>query len=93
MFLCFIFDFVAQTIDPLDNSSSHLTVDISVNFANFDAAGCCASAAIGMDCWDITLPERLTPVASFGAQVTCAEMSAMSRDTSFAQMTSTNPGT
>ena len=77
-------------MDPLYNSSSHLTVDISVNFANFDVAGCCASAAVGMDRLDITLPERLTPVASSGAQVTCAEVSAMSSDTSFAQMTSTD---
>ena len=56
-------------MDPLDNSSSHLTVDISVNFANFHVAGCCASAAVGMDSLHIALPERLTPVAS-GAQVT-----------------------
>ena len=64
-----------------------------MNFANFHVVGCCASVAVGMDRLDITLHERLTPVASFGAQVICADMSAMSRDTSFAQMTSTNPGT
>ena len=45
-----------------------------------------------MDRLDLAQPERLTPVASSGAQVTCAEMSAKSRATSFAQMTSTNPG-